>query len=146
MGWDKKNSEYKMTAVKSSVPSNHTPAAAKQAFVTRCLSTQMSQSCLLQRPYPLPGMPCELVDWVSSLKMVWTQALPYPKSFFFFFSAGCHYPAALFSLLLLSCSVCCYLTQISTDCICFCWKFFKISYDDKILFCVLKSEYQTVGS
>lgn len=65
----------------------------------------------------------------------------------FFFSAGCHYPAAFFGLLLLSCSVCCYLTQISTDCICFCWKFFKISYDDKILFfCMLKSEYQTVGS
>lgn len=71
---------------------------------------------------------------------------PLSQIFFFFFSAGCHYPAALFSLLLLSCSVCCYLTQISTDCICFCWKFFKISYDDKILFCVLKSEYQTVGS
>lgn len=93
-----KNSEYKETAVKSGVPSNHTPAAAKKAFVTQCLSTQMSQSCLLQKPYPLPGMTRELVHWVSSLKMLWTPALSYPKSFF----------SQLVAIIQLPFSACCY--------------------------------------
>lgn len=95
------------------------------------------------KPYPLLGtrtVLCScLSDELSGGGLRTTIPFPSPN---LFLSAGCHYPVVFFSLVVLSCSLLCYLTNLYSDSIFFSCKFFKTTSDDKMLLYMLKSEYQ----
>lgn len=81
-----------------------------------CKGCENRPSCVFGKAIPAAGtwnmLRSCLLDGLS--EDGWSDSIPCPTQNLFF-SAGCCYPVVFFRMVVLSCSLCCYLTQIFTQ-------------------------------
>lgn len=93
------------------------------------------------RAMPLPGAWADLPSHLLR-ETVWTPALPCPRSLFLNWLLLPSYLVQLVAIILLGLLL--LDKNFYSNCICFQWKFFRVTSEEKMYFYILKSKYQTV--